>query len=87
MFKPEANRLCKFLEISAISLELANRGGIQGKQGYLRVLSGGISRKKEAGFHPLKFKNRHEPKWFVVRESYLLATEGPDQVPFLYVTP
>lgn len=30
-----ANRLCKFLEISAIAISLGNRGGEQGKQGYL----------------------------------------------------
>ena len=30
-----ANRLCKFLEISAIAVSLATQGGEQGKQGYL----------------------------------------------------
>ena len=79
MFRPEANRLCKFLEISALSIELCGRGGSQGKQGYLRVLSSGISRKKSPGIHPFQFKQRHEPKWFVVRESYITAVDEPDQ--------
>lgn len=35
MFGPGANRLCKFLEISAMSVSLAPGGGEQGKQGYL----------------------------------------------------
>ena len=77
MFRPEANRLCKFLELSAISIHLAARGGLQGKQGYLRVMSGGASRHRKPGFHPLDFKQRHEPKWFVVRDSYILAVDEP----------
>ncbi|EGG05908.1 uncharacterized protein MELLADRAFT_48625 [Melampsora larici-populina 98AG31] len=80
MFVPEANRLCKFLEISALSLALANRGGFQGKQGYLRIMSSGaFSRRKRAGFHPVEWKERREPKWFIVRESYLICVDEPDQ--------
>jgi len=80
MFVPEANRLCKFLEISALSLALANRGGFQGKQGYLRIMSNGaFSRRQRTGFHPFKFKGRREPKWFIVRESYLISVDEPDQ--------
>ncbi|ORY91608.1 hypothetical protein BCR35DRAFT_316841 [Leucosporidium creatinivorum] len=77
MFRPEANRLCKFLEISAMSLSLASRGGEQGKQGYLSILSSGASRRKPTGFHPLSWKKRHEPKWFIVRDSYVVATDDP----------
>ncbi|PLW32818.1 hypothetical protein PCANC_18836 [Puccinia coronata f. sp. avenae] len=80
MFVPEANRLCKFLEISALSLALANRGGFQGKQGYLRIMSNGaFSRRQRTGFHAFKFKGRREPKWFIVRESYLISVDEPDQ--------
>lgn len=80
MFVPEANRLCKFLEISALSLALANRGGFQGKQGYLRIMSSGaFSRRKRPGFHPVEWKQRREPKWFIVRESYLISVDEPDQ--------
>lgn len=111
MFRPEANRLCKFLEISAMSLSLASRGGEQGKQGYLvslapppdrrrciltrqrhrltsrlfparaqSILSSGASRRKPTGFHPLSWKKRHEPKWFIVRDSYVIATDDPASV-------
>ncbi|GAA6029863.1 hypothetical protein JCM8097_001084 [Rhodosporidiobolus ruineniae] len=77
MFGPGANRLCKFFEISAMSIMLSTRGGEQGKQGYLRITSSGASRKKTPGFHPLEWKNRHEPKWFIVRDSYIVAVDDP----------
>ncbi|GAA5869931.1 hypothetical protein JCM3774_000531 [Rhodotorula dairenensis] len=77
MFGPGANRLCKFLEISAMSIMLATRGGEQGKQGYLRVTSSGASRRRPPGFHPLSWKKRHDPKWFLVRDSYIVAVESP----------
>ncbi|SGY80044.1 BQ5605_C008g05292 [Microbotryum silenes-dioicae] len=77
MFGPGANRLCKFLEISAMSLSLATRGGEQGKQGYLTIASSGASRRKAPGFHPLAFSNRHQPKWFIVRDSFIVAVDDP----------
>ncbi|GAA5822012.1 hypothetical protein JCM11251_004824 [Rhodosporidiobolus azoricus] len=77
MFGPGANRLCKFLEISAMSIKLSTRGGEQGKQGYLRITSSGASRKKTPGFHPIEWKQRHEPKWFIVRDSYIVAVADP----------
>ena len=63
-----------------MSIALAKRGGSQGKQGYLRVLSSGASRHKRPGFHPLDLKRRHEPKWFIVRESYIVSTDEPCDV-------
>ena len=100
MFGPGANRLCKFLEISAMSVMLAPVGGEQGKQGYLvstasvtyllsftdlllppqRIMSSGASRRKEQGFHPFSWSSRHEPKWFVVRDSYIVAVDDPASV-------
>lgn len=76
MFRADANRLFRFFEISALSIALAQRGGIQGKAGYLRVLSSNMSRK---GAHNglLAWKKNHEPKWWLVRESYLVAVEDP----------
>ena len=99
MFGPGANRLCKFLEISAMSVMLAPVGGEQGKQGYLvrsstllgstsaetsiqRIMSSGASRRKEQGFHPFSWKGRHEPKWFVVRDSYIVAVDDPASVTY-----
>jgi phospholipase D1/2 len=58
-----------------MSIHLATKGGTQGKQGYLRVLSPGASRHKRPGFHPIDLKRRHEPKWFIVRESYIVAVD------------
>lgn len=82
MFRPEANRLCKFLELSAMSLALATKkGGSQGKQGYLRVLSA-ASRHKRPGLHPIEMKRRHQPKWFMVRESYIVSTTEPADVSY-----
>ena len=77
MFRPEANRICKFLELSAMSIHLATKGGTQGKQGYLRVLSSGASRHRRPGFHPIDLKRRHQPKWFIVRESYIVSVDAP----------
>ena len=80
MFGPGANRLLKFLEITAHSVASATRGGEQGKQGYLRVMSANASRRRPNGFHPLAFHKRHEPKWFIVRESYIVALDDPATV-------
>ena len=42
-----------------------------------RVMSSAVSRKSNQGFHPFQFAEKHEPKWFLVRESYLVAVEDP----------
>ncbi|KAG9118708.1 Phospholipase D1, partial [Ceratobasidium sp. 392] len=79
MFRADANRLFRFFEISALSIALAQRGGIQGKAGYLRVLSSNMSR-KAAHTGLLGRKRNHEPKWWLVRESYLVAVEDPGEL-------
>ncbi|KDN38041.1 phospholipase D [Tilletiaria anomala UBC 951] len=82
MFRPEANRLCKFFEISALSVSLASRGGYQGKQGYLRILSKS-SRKSEQQaslLTPWRWVKSHEPKWFIVRESFIAIVDEPDSL-------
>ncbi|KAG9102619.1 Phospholipase D1 [Ceratobasidium sp. 370] len=79
MFRADANRLFRFFEISALSIALAQRGGIQGKAGYLRVLSSNMSR-KAAHTGLLGWKRDHEPKWWLVRESYLVAVEDPGEL-------
>ncbi|KAF8610545.1 phospholipase D [Ceratobasidium sp. AG-I] len=87
MFRADANRLFRFFEISALSIALAQRGGIQGKllrssqrkAGYLRVLSSNMSR-KAAHTGLLAWKRNHEPKWWLVRESYLVAVEDPGEL-------
>ncbi|PWN31347.1 phospholipase D, partial [Meira miltonrushii] len=79
MFRPEANRLCKFFELSTLSITLASRGGYQGKQGYLRILSRS-SRKDAQGslLTPVTWIKAHEPKWCIVRESYIAIVDQPD---------
>lgn len=79
MFRPEANRLCKFFELSALGISLATRGGFSGKQGFLRVLSrGGRKAEQRALLSPGRFIQSREPKWFVVRESYIAISPGPE---------
>ncbi|CAO1628953.1 unnamed protein product [Parajaminaea phylloscopi] len=79
MFRPEANRLCKFLELSALGISLATRGGFSGKQGYLRVLSkGGRKQEQKSVLSPASWLHAAEPKWFIVRESYIAICPGPE---------
>ena len=79
MFRPEANRLCKFFEISALSVSLASRGGQQGKQGYLRILSKSSRKKAQKGMlTPARLAKAYEPKWFIVRESFIVIVNEPD---------
>lgn len=81
MFRPEANRLCKFFEISALSISLATRGGFQGKQGYLRILSKSSRKDAQKGLlTPISWAKSHEPKWFIVRESYIVIVDEPDSL-------
>lgn len=78
MFRPEANRLAKFLEISAASIAFAARGGVTGKQGYIKMSSpNNLSRKNQSSMVPSLLHRRAEPKWLIVRESYLVAVSNP----------
>ncbi|KAI8376326.1 uncharacterized protein BYT42DRAFT_498917 [Radiomyces spectabilis] len=88
------NRLCKFLEISTIGIQLAatNPDGYHGKEGYLTI----VTRSDHAPKHSRQFADTiaegclcrvvathlgssHRPKWFVVRESYIVCVEGPHE--------
>ncbi|KAG8922064.1 Phospholipase D1 [Tulasnella sp. 417] len=79
IFRPEANRLCRWFEISALSVALASRGGIQGKAGLLRVVSSNSSRK---GPHAINFSawKRQTQTWWLVRESYLVSVADPAEL-------
>ncbi|KAF8315399.1 phospholipase D [Clavulina sp. PMI_390] len=83
MFRPEANRLCKFLEISALSISLAKKGGqgsIQGKSGYLRVIGNQTSRRSFGrGLSFAKLGEVSKPRWWIVRESYMAAVNDPGE--------
>ncbi|CED85185.1 Phospholipase D1 [Phaffia rhodozyma] len=81
MYRPESNHLIRFLELSALSLSLAPNGGCQGKSGYLRVLSANVSSKKDRPvLAPLAWKRARKFRWWIVRESYLIAVDEPDQL-------
>ncbi|KAF9267545.1 phospholipase D [Marasmius fiardii PR-910] len=72
MFHPTANRLAGFLEVSALSINLAQTGGNQYKAGYLQIEAtdnkgGGFGRKG------LSWKAKRESRWCAVRESYLVV--------------
>lgn len=78
MFHPSANRLASFLEISAMSIALAQSGGAQYKAGFLRIDATGTKGswgRKGASWHSKK-KNR----WAAVRESYLVVLEEMGEV-------
>lgn len=80
MFRPESNRLCVFFELSALTVALAPRGGFQGKAGFIKIPTIHVSRKNnQPGLVPSKWKKHRKPKWFIVRESYFVATDGPSE--------
>ncbi|KAF7977717.1 hypothetical protein HWV62_2994 [Athelia sp. TMB] len=79
MFHPTANRLAGFLEISALSMSLAQTGGAQAKAGYLRIdasgSKGGGFGRKSAGW-----AERKASRWCAVRESYLVVLCEPGEL-------
>lgn len=80
MFHPSSNRLAGFLEISALSIALAQSGGAQYKAGYMRIEAngggGGFGRKS------LGWREKKMQRWCAVRESYLVVLEEPGEVNF-----
>lgn len=79
MFHPSTNRLAGFLEISALSIALAQSGGAQYKAGYLQIEAergggGGFGRKS------VGWKAKKESRWCAVRESYLVVLDEPGEV-------
>lgn len=79
IFRPESNRLCKFLELSALGVRLAAEGSYHGKEGLLIIQSGkGIDFRK--AWTPSFIKGRHGPKWFAVRHSYVVCVDSPEEM-------
>ena len=77
MFRPESNRLCKFLELSALGVRLAAEGSYHGKEGLLIIQSGkGVDFRK--AWTPSLITGRHGPKWFCVRHSYVVCVDSPE---------
>lgn len=79
IFRPESNRLCKFLELSALGVRLAAEGSYHGKEGLLIIQSGkGVDFRK--AWTPSLVKGRHGPKWFLVRHSYVVCVDSPEEM-------
>ncbi|KAL8681460.1 MAG: hypothetical protein Q9186_002406 [Xanthomendoza sp. 1 TL-2023] len=77
IFRPESNRLCKFLELSALGVRLAAEGSYHGKEGLLVIQSGkGVDFRR--AWKPSLVKSRHGPKWFCVRHSYIVCVDSPE---------
>ncbi|MDI1485223.1 MAG: Phospholipase D1 [Ramalina farinacea] len=77
IFRPESNRLCKFLELSALGVRLAAEGSYHGKEGLLVIKSGkGVDFRK--AWTPSLIVGRHGPKWFSVRHSYVVCVDSPE---------
>ena len=79
IFRPESNRLCKFLELSALGVRLAAEGSYHGKEGFLVIRSGkGVDFRK--AWTPSLLAGRHGPKWFSVRHSYVVCVDSPEEM-------
>ncbi|KAG6014671.1 hypothetical protein E4U43_006287 [Claviceps pusilla] len=79
MFRADSNRLCRFLELSALGVRLAAEGSYHGKEGYLHIQSSkGIDFRRV--LTPAKVIARHSRKWFLVRQSYIVCVESPENM-------
>lgn len=79
IFRPDSNRLCKFLELSALGVRLAAEGGYHGKEGYMMIKSSkGVDNRK--GWTRIPMMSRHWPKWFLVRHSYVVCVDSPEEM-------
>ncbi|OAA45680.1 Phospholipase D [Metarhizium rileyi] len=79
MFRADSNRLCRFLELSALGVRLAAEGSYHGKEGYLHIqTSKGLDFRRV--LTPAKVIARHSRKWFLVRQSYMVCVESPENM-------
>ncbi|EEP82097.1 hypothetical protein UREG_06962 [Uncinocarpus reesii 1704] len=79
IFRPDSNRLCKFLELSALGVRLAAEGSYHGKEGFLIIQSSkGLDFR--SALNPTMIKSRHSPKWFLVRHSYVVCVDSPEEM-------
>ena len=77
IFRPESNRLCKFLELSALGVRLAAEGSYHGKEGLLTIKSGkGVD--FPTAWRSTIVKTRQNAKWFAVRHSYIVCVDSPE---------
>lgn len=79
IFRPDSNRLCKFLELSTLGVRLAAEGTYHGKEGFLVIQSSkGLDFRR--ALKPSLMKSRHSPKWFLVRHSYIVCVDSPEDM-------
>ena len=77
IFRPESNRLCKFLELSALGVRLAAEGSYHGKEGLLTIKSGkGVD--LPIAWRSTMVKSGQGAKWFAVRHSYIVCVDSPE---------
>ncbi|KAG0667464.1 Phospholipase D1 [Maudiozyma exigua] len=76
--RPQANRLFQFYEFSPMGNLLSYETGYQGKEGFLLIRSTAKTQGwRVSHFNAHDFKDmieRHTPKWFLVRDSYITYT-------------
>lgn len=81
IFRPDSTRLCKFLELSALSIRLSSEGGYVGKQGILTIASRQNRELRRTALRgPQGFTARHKPRWALVRHSYIVMVDGPESL-------
>ncbi|OIW29121.1 phospholipase D [Coniochaeta ligniaria NRRL 30616] len=79
IFRPDSNRLCRFLELSALGVRLAAEGSYHGKECYLHIQSSkGLDFRRV--LTPQRVFARHTRKWFLVRQSYIVCVESPENM-------
>ncbi|KAF3940462.1 hypothetical protein ABW19_dt0205462 [Dactylella cylindrospora] len=79
IFRPDSNRLCKFLELSSLGIRLAAENSYHGKEGYLVIQSSKGSEFRR-GWAPGSIIRGHRPKWFLVRHSYIVCVDSPEEM-------
>ncbi len=86
MFRADSNRLCRFLELSALGVRLAAEGSYHGKECFLHIQSSkGLDFRRV--LTPGKVIERHSRKWFLVRQSYIVCVESPENMKHLRCLP
>ncbi|KAG0645079.1 Phospholipase D1 [Hyphodiscus hymeniophilus] len=79
IFRADSNRLCRFLELSALGVRLAAEGSYHGKEGFLVIqTANGLDVRRM--LTPKNVFSRHSPKWFLVRHSYIVCVDSPENM-------
>lgn len=80
IYRGEANRLCRFLELSAMGIRLSVENSYHGKEGHLSIISTSSARGwRTAKLRPANIKSlftRYGSKWFLVRHSYIVIVDS-----------